>query len=340
MRVSMEGTGQAEIPMDLNTIALTPHALGFIKVACDDDALFGEARTRNEFLITQRHHEACDGQSRLAAHPLREKLACREGDPGKVTEVPIRLFFNRTSNAIAIKYQAYSTPGNVPVCAGDGRKARRIERAADNTQVIAELPCPGPELCELVRAEKAICRRQVRMSVQIDGQNDPLSVFEVRTSSLNSYRALKSQLLLIERRFGGLRHVPLKLTLWQASNEASGFEAFSLMRLVLDAPSEAEAMKAVTAARKELQDAGINDDIDAILSDEGAAEAFAGASMEFQAVRECYAEGTRRAGAEKVCISPSAPGAAEQPRMPLAQVAAAAIQNAMQLTRPAAAEAA
>ncbi|MDR7097212.1 hypothetical protein J2X09_004986 [Hydrogenophaga laconesensis] len=49
----------------------------------------------------------------------------------------------------------------------------------------------------------------MKMTVQIDGQNDPLSVFEVRSSSINNFRALSSQLMLIERRFGGLRHVPL-----------------------------------------------------------------------------------------------------------------------------------
>jgi hypothetical protein len=326
--------------MDLSTIPLTPHALGFIKVACDDDALFGEARTRKEFRITQRHHEACDGQPRLAPHPLQEKLAAGEGDSRKLTEVPIRLFFNSTSKAIAIKYQAYSTPGNVPVCAGDGRKARRLQRAADNTQVIAELPCPGPELCELVRAEHAACRRQVRMCVQIEGQEDPLSVFEVRTSSLNTYRALKSQLLLIERRFGGLRHVPLKLALWQASNEASGFEAFSLMRLVLDAPSEAEAMKTVMAARKALQEAGIDDDTDGIHSEDGIAEAFADGSMEFQAVREFYADGSCGSGAESLPASPVGQPPVTGPGLPLANVAGAAIQNAVQLGRPAAMEAA
>jgi len=326
--------------MDLSTIALTPHAVGFIKVACDDDALFGELRTRSEFLITQRHHEACGGQSRLASHPLQEKLAAGEGDGRKLSEVPIRLFFNRTSSAISIKYQAYSTPGNVPVCAGDGKTARRIERAADNTQLIADVPCPGPELCDLVRADKAACRRQVRMTVQIEGQEDPLGVFEVRTSSLNSYRALKSQLLLIERRFGGLRHVPLKLALWQASNEASSFEAFHVMRLVLDAPSEAEAMKAVAAARKAVRDAGIDDDTDAIHSDYGVAESFAGACMEFQSVRELYADAGGRTGAEGASAARRGQASTERLGMPLAQVAGAAIQNAVQLGRPAPAKAA
>lgn len=287
--------------MNLSTIPVTPHALGFIKVACDDDPLFGEARTRNEFLITQRHHASAETQAKLAPHPLQTQLAQGdEGEAKKVTEIPIRLFFNKASNAIGIRYQAYSTPGNVPVCAGDGKNAKRLERAADNTQTMTDVACPGPELCDLVQTQKAVCRRQVRMSVQVEGQNDPFSVFEVRSSSINTYRALKAQLQLIERRFGGLRHVPLKLALWQASNEASGFEPFSLMRLELDAKSEAEAIQAAKATRKELEDAGINDDVDGLGAEEGDAEGFLGATLEYPAVREFYADATRRPGAEGV----------------------------------------
>lgn len=317
--------------MNLSTIPVTPHALGFIKVACDDDPLFGEARTRNEFLITQRHHANAETQTKLAPHPLQEKLAQGEdGEAKKVTEIPIRLFFNKTANAIGIRYQAYSTPGNIPICAGDGKNAKRIERAADNTQTIMEMACPGPELCDLVQTGRAVCRRQVRMSVQVEGQNDPFSVFEVRSSSINTYRALRAQLQLIERRFGGLRHVPLKLALWRASNEASGFEPFSLMRLELNAESEAEAMKAAQTARTELADAGINDDVDGLGGGKGDAESFLGATLEYPAVREFYADATRRPGAEGVTPRTvtrhhNAPAGA------LAGIAHAAIESAVRL---------
>lgn len=323
--------------MNLSTIPVTPHALGFIKVACDDDPLFGEARTRNEFLITQRHHANAETQPKLTPHPLQEKLARGdEGEAKKVTEIPIRLFFNKSSNAIGIRYQAYSTPGNVPVCAGDGKNAKRLERAADNTQTMADVACPGPELCDLVQTQKAVCRRQVRMSVQVEGQNDPFSVFEVRSSSINTYRALKAQLQLIERRFGGLRHVPLKLALWQASNEASSFEPFSLMRLELDAENEAAAMQAARATRKELEDAGINDDVDELGASEGDAESFLGATLEYPAVREFYADATRRPGAEGVTPrSVTRQVAAGR----LAGVANAAIETAVRKAGPGATEA-
>lgn len=314
--------------MNLSTIPVTPHALGFIKVACDDDPLFGETRTRNEFVITKRHHSGPDAQPKLVPHPLQEALAkdC-DGETEKVIAIPIRLFFNKASNAIAIRYQAYSTPGNIPVCTGDGKNAKRLERAADNTQTIVGTPCPGPELCDLVQAGKAACRRQVRMSVQVEGQDDPFSVFEVRSSSINSYRALKAQLQLIERRFGGLRHVPLKLALWQASNEASGFEPFSLMRLELNAASEAEAMKAAQAARNDLKDAGINDDVDGIGNEDGEAESFLGTSLEYPAVIEFYADATRRPGAEGVTPR----NVTRHHNATLAGVAGAAIENAVRM---------
>lgn len=295
--------------MNLSTIPVTPHALGFIKVACDDDPMFGESRTRNEFLITERHHQpgasSSDGKlpPKLAPHPLQAKLAAAQadGETQAVKEIPIRLYFNRVENAISIRYQAYRTPGNMPVCSGDGKNAKRLVLAADNTATLQDVSCPAPERCPLVSSGEAACRRQVRMPVQIEGQNDPLSVFEVRTSSLNTYRALKAQLQLIGKRFGGLRHVPLKLTLWQASNEASSYEPFSLMRLVLDAPTEREAMQKTKESRDELIAAGIQDDTDAIVAEEeGVDGAFEGGALDFQAVSEFYHPTGRRQGTEAV----------------------------------------
>lgn len=60
--------------MNLSTVPVSPHVLGFIRVACEDDPLFGEARTRNEFLITQRHHANASPQAKRAPHPLQEQL--------------------------------------------------------------------------------------------------------------------------------------------------------------------------------------------------------------------------------------------------------------------------
>lgn len=289
--------------MNLDNICTTPHAQGFIKVACELDPAFGDRRTLNEFVVTTRHHEQEANEPRLAKHPITEKLATpkEEGEGRAVREIPIRLFFNKAQNALGIKYQAYGSPGNAPVCAGNGKSARRVVRAGDGTQTLQELACLGPELCDLVQSGQAKCTRQVRMTVQIEGQDDPLSVFEVRSSSLNTYKALRGQLKLIESRFGGLRHVPLKLTIWQGSNEASSYKLFSLMSLELDAPSEIEAMNTARKAREELLAAGIDDDVDQALAPaDGDEEEGLLAAADFQAVREFYEAAVRREGAELV----------------------------------------
>lgn len=285
--------------MNLDTIAVAPHAQGFIKVAREDDPMF-QTSTRNEFLITLRHHAQGSGNPALAPHPIAATVGTKGEDdqPSVVKEIPIRLYFNRTDKALSIRYQAYASEGVRPVCSGNGKTAKRLTLAADQTPTLQEIACPGPDLCDLVTSGKAVCRRQVRMAVQIVGQNDPLSVFEVRSSSLNTYRALKAQLHLVEKKFGGLRHVPLKLALWQSSNELSSYQPFDLMRLVLDASSEIEAMQAVKKAREELATAGICDEVDEVVDEVSNDEAFGTASLDFQAVTEFYTTSGRRAGTE------------------------------------------
>ena len=296
--------------MNLQNIVIAPHAEGFIKVACEADPLFSEQpRTRNEFLITARHHTgeqptSVESAPPLAEHPIRAKLAKQPegGESAPLREIPIRLFFNKADKAIKINYQAFDKSSNLraPVCSGDGRNAKRVIIAADGAPTLQEVACPGPERCEFAGSNgQAVCRRQVRMSVQIEGQENPFSVFEVRTSSINSYRALRAQLGMIEKRFGGLRHVPLKLTLWQASNEASGYQPFTLMQLALNAKSEIEAMQAVKAARDQLQAAGLDDDVDAALEPMDPAEEFGLPTLEYQGVSEFYSEPvSRRAGTQ------------------------------------------
>jgi len=311
--------------MNLDSITIPPHAEGFIKIACESDpALTDRARTRSEFLVTARHHAGggrdFDGMPpALAPHPLAEKLAVDDDAAGRkvVREIPIRVFFNKADRAISIGYQAFAENG-VPVCAGNGRDALRLEVAADATATTTSVPCAGPERCEFAKSGVASCRRQVRMDVQIKDQPNPFTTFQVRTSSLNSYRALKSQLQMIEKMFGGLRHVPLKLTLWQASNDASKFEPFDLMRLDLDAPSLQEAQKIAQTARQALADAGLADDFDGQeQGDQQASEVILGIpTLDYQAMGELYAAPVQRRDAAR-------------PRPAAGGLAAAVLQQAL-----------
>lgn len=300
--------------MNLNAIPTHLHVEGYIKVACDfDPATTDRARTRGEFIVTARHHDVEAGSAgaigpALARHPVADKLAAPslEGNAGAIKEIPIRVFHNKAGRAISIAYQAYTNDRQrAPVCAGNGRDAQRLTVAADNTPTTAQVACAGPEACEFVRSGQAVCHRQVRMAVQIPGHSNPLAAFEVRSTSLNTYRALSSQLKMVERRFGGLRHVPLKLTLWQASNEASGFEPFDLMQLELDAADEFEALRVANEARRKLADAGINDDVDGEGDDISLVDPFAQA-LDFHGMSEAYARGREAAPAAPITAPPVA----------------------------------
>lgn len=275
--------------MNLNTIKIAPFAQGLIKI--DSEVADGELKTLNQFAILARHHdqegEAAESKPTLVKHPieqeLREKIKAN-AEAERIVAIPVRMFFNKTENSIGIKYQAYDINGR-PVCAGDGKSAQRLTLSGDGTQTIEEVSCPGCETCPYANGADVKCARQVRMTVQIDGQSDALSTFEVRSSSLNTYRTLKAQLSMIEKRFHGLRHVPLRLTLWQASNQASNYQPFDAMRLEIDALTEAQAYIEAKRERQALSDTGLDDDMDAVFSAQGLAHE---SSDEFSIVRDFY----------------------------------------------------
>lgn len=266
--------------MNLTTIPNRPFSQGFIRVATR-----ATESGKTEFLetieILARHHEArvpdVIAVPKLAQHPLADQL--KESVPAnkaaqKLVEVPIRMFFDKAKNAIDVAYQAYDEDGR-PICRGNGSMATRMNCGEHGVVATVETPCAGPDVCAFASVEGNRCRRQVCMSVQIEGQENPLSVFEVRTSSYGAYKALNGQLQLIEQRFGGLRHVPLKLQLWKTSNQASEYESFDVFKLHLDASSEIEAMKKAKQAREAEVEAGLGTDFDSIYS------AIGGASMGF-----------------------------------------------------------
>lgn len=294
--------------MNLNTITITPFAQGIIKVDCEAGEEPGSIQTRPGMVVCARHHETCEQGEvvpALAKHPIQERLMEREAnkEANAIVEVPVKMFFNKTENAITARYRAYDTDTGAPLCSGDGKNASRLGAAGDATQTITQVACPGPDRCAFAQAAGNACRRQVKMTVQIDGQEDLLSVFEVRSSSINNYRTLTAQLRMIERRFAGLRHVPLKLQMWKASNVASSYQPFDLLRLAINAKSDAEAMAMAKKAREEASAQGLIDEFD---------EVFAAAAQrqdpmetlsdDFQLVSDFYepARATRRVAQRRI----------------------------------------
>ena len=276
--------------MNLNDIKPRPFPEGIIRVASTTDALTDKTAFDGRMEILARHHASTEGASHpsLAPHATAQQQAMQHPTnkaAQKLVEIPVRMFFNKASNALHAVYQAYDANGR-PVCRGDGQTARR-RLVEEGVETIAQSHCSGSEQCEFANSGQATCRRQVSMTVQIKDQENPLSVFEVRTSSYNSYKALQGQLALIENRFGGLRHVPLKLQLWQASNQASDFEAFDVFKLALDAANEIEAMRQTRTSRQEEAEVGLSCDTDSAFDSTCAMDLEAGPD-DFVVVEDFY----------------------------------------------------
>ena len=300
--------------MNLNDTPARPFAEGFIRIATTTDPESGRVIFNGSMEVLARYHQPRVPEllaaPRLGKHPISESLLANKANKEveKIVEIPVRLFFNKASNALGSAYVAYDMDGK-PACRGNGTLAKRESLTEQNHRLMVDTPCHGPELCEFANSGQASCRRQVRMTVQIPGQSDPLSVFEVRSSSFNGFNTLKGQLELVERRFGGLRHVPLKLQLWQTSNQASELEPFDVFKLTLDATSELEAMKLAQRARQDEKEAGLDADIDAIY----AGDTSSIPDEDFAQVADFYANAAplaRRPGAEALAAQVMAKGSA------------------------------
>lgn len=291
--------------MNLKTIPCTPFVEGFVRVASGTDDLSLKTVFNGGIELLSRVHDLqkldSAGQFRLADHPGAETLL--ESSPanktaGKIVEVPIRIFFDKPEQALQAHYVAYDANGR-PVCKGDGCTAKRNLPAVTGGEK-ASITCVGSEECEFSNQEGITCRRQISLGVTIPGvSEDPLSIFEVRTSSYHAFRTLLGQLQMIATQLGGLRHVPLKLKLWQTSNAASLYEPFDIFKIALDCVSVSEAKKARSQAIAEEAELGLLVDWNSSLAanDEDTLNPLN--SPEFEVIKDFYPVATQKDGVSK-----------------------------------------
>ena len=95
--------------MNLSTIPVRPYAEGIIRIATTSEPGAEKVVFDGSIEILARHHQAREADviavprvPRLAKHPMRDKLMEEKPnkDAGKLVEVPIRMFFGKTSNVI------------------------------------------------------------------------------------------------------------------------------------------------------------------------------------------------------------------------------------------------
>lgn len=245
--------------MNLNQIKpVGPHIEGVIRFASEGDGI--DFQQLDYFEVLSRvHNQASPGKMpSLRAHPITDVLLDKQEDKeGKIRVIPIRLIADKPENSLRARYEAYDTDLCRLVCVGDGEKHERANLAQG---VTASGNCAGPESCEYANSAGVQCSLHVRMRVQIEGQADCLSVFELQSSGINTYRTLAAKLEMMSGLFNGeLRGLPLELAAYDKSSSASGYQVFHVADLRLrGAMTAANALKAARATRKEELEQGLN----------------------------------------------------------------------------------
>lgn len=204
-----------------------PYVEGLIRFSYDSASQGATQKPNFEVLSRVHAEEPQPGDvPKMVPHLLGDKLEGVDGEgAGRrlLSEIPIRLMFDKPENNLSARYKAFERSTGQLVCCGNG--VRSVRRAS-----LGEQPkdgvCPGPENCVFATTPEVACHLHVRMNVQLDDSQDALSVFEFQSSGINSYRTLSAKLSMLKALFGGLRGLPLRLTSWAKSSMASGYQPF------------------------------------------------------------------------------------------------------------------
>jgi hypothetical protein len=220
--------------MSLATLApIGPHVTGVIRFASEGQG--DDFRQLDEFEVLSRVHDLPQDATdvpKLRPHPISKTLAKAPGEaPAKLQSIPVTLMFDKPENNLQARYEAFDPNLNRIACIGDGETCSRANFTDGNVE---SHPCKGPDACTFANGSGLQCQLHVRLAVQIDGQQDPLSVFEVQSGGIHTYRTLQSKLQMMKALLGGkLRHVPLSLTMYAKSSPAHEFRPFYVADLVL-----------------------------------------------------------------------------------------------------------
>lgn len=188
-------------------------------------------------------------------HPVRARLgdAKQKGDASqKLTEIPIRIAYNDLRLNLSSNYSAFDPQKGRILCTGNGCKAKRI-----TSEGVKEIDCPRPEACEF--AQRTRCRSMVRFYFKIDGQDNELGLFVLRSTGWNSLSRLAAHLAQLSGAMDGkIAGLPLKMVVRGKSTQQSMRKP--IYHVDLELPNGVSLIQAAATARSfqdELTQAGL-----------------------------------------------------------------------------------
>lgn len=164
-------------------------------------------------------------------HPIEKTLTDQlpESVKGRLSEIPVKLMFTDPDLNMSERYEAYDPNTKRRVCAGTGAKCQRT----DDKGGLQTLDCVGPASCEF--AKTVPCNLMVRALFKIEGQQDELAAFMLRSNSFNAMTTLRTRIELLSAKFGkALRHISLKLVLRAKTSPLSDDRLFYYPDLIVN----------------------------------------------------------------------------------------------------------
>lgn len=192
-------------------------------------------------------------------HALQKKVLgdkkgnAKDNAKDKLRAIPVRIAYNDPNLTLHNSYSAWDAQKGRILCCGNGVKARRLTEDG-----VKDIDCPRPEACEFGVRQR--CKNMSRAYFQVEGQEDELGVFILRTTSFNSLNYLGTRLAQLTGLTGGrLAGMPMMLVMETKTTTQSFREPIQFADLVTR-----PGMKLITAIQqaneyqKAMADAGLS----------------------------------------------------------------------------------
>lgn len=197
-----------------------------------------------------------DGATRAwTEHPLQKEIIGQKKGSAKdkLRAIPVRIAYNDPNLTLHNSYSAWDTTKGRILCCGNGTTARRATEEG-----VKDIDCPRPEACEFGVRQR--CKNMSRAYFQIEGQEDELGVFILRTTSFNSLNYLGTRLSQLAGLTGGrLAGMPMMLVMESKTTTQSCRTPIYFADLVTRSGMKLiEAIKQASDYQKTMADAGLS----------------------------------------------------------------------------------
>lgn len=248
-----------------------PFVEGLVRLATDEGNANYELPPVPHFEILSHVHDGhAEGgiAPKLRPHPITRKLTLvpkLDGEQCLPQEVPFRFLGKKPETVMRARFEAIDAESGRMLCSGDGAQAVRLDGGGLTAKSHA---CVGPEGCAFAQSQGISCRFRCRMDIQIEGGNDPLSVFQFQSGGINTYRTLLAKITMLHAIYGDLRGLPLRLTTWAKSCKLSGYEPFNCANIeIKEGVGMKEAGDAATLYREAFNMDGLEPVLETFMHD-------------------------------------------------------------------------